>query len=393
MPMQQWIPPGIMTGGVPLPPPATAPANTPPGPQGPLWLQKFAGGFNKFANGLSGYAPSPYLSPEENQALQQRQRAATFAQLAASSGPTVAGTTGPLQAFGQATAAGLNAGQSGVEDAIKARLANAQMQHLQAGGSLIGSASPSDFTPASLAKYKQTQNPADLVPIEKNMFGRFQPRDYTPESLNVFEQTHNPGDLRRIANYQPQQLPGGGIGSFNPVSGQIDTTPVPNVDAQAQAAALARAKAEATTIGEATGKSQAAILTKAMNADGIKDILDIADPLIDESTGSGSGAIRDKLAAFFGISTTGAQATAQLLPLQAALMLRQPRMEGPQSDRDVQLYRDAAGQIGDPTVPRETKKAAMKTIRELQDKYAEEGKSLSTPAPKSAGTIDWKDLK
>ena len=54
---------------------------------------------------------------------------------------------------------------------------------------------------------------------------------------------------------------------------------------------------------------------------------------------------------------------------QAAIMLRQPRMEGPQSDRDVQLYREAAGQIGDPSVPRETKKAALQTIRRLQAIY------------------------
>jgi hypothetical protein len=44
-------------------------------------------------------------------------------------------------------------------------------------------------------------------------------------------------------------------------------------------------------------------------------------------------------------------------------------MEGPQSDRDVQLYREAAGQLGDPSVPRETKKAAIQTIRRLQQVY------------------------
>jgi hypothetical protein len=213
------------------------------------------------------------------------------------------------------------------------------------------------------------------------MFGRFQPRDYTPESLKLFEQTKDPGDLRRIANYSPQQLPGGGIGGFNPVSGQIDTTPVANADAQAQAAELARRKAEATATGEASGKAQGAILSRAVNAGGIEDVLDIAEPLIDEATGSGTGAIRDKLAAFFGVSTEGAQATAQLLPLQAAIMLRQPRMEGPQSDRDVQLYREAAGQIGDPSVPGPTKKAALKTIRQLNEKY----KGDPTGSGKGAG--------
>jgi uncharacterized protein (UPF0147 family) len=52
-------------------------------------------------------------------------------------------------------------------------------------------------------------------------------------------------------------------------------------------------------------------------------------------------------------------------------MTSMPRMEGPQSDRDVELYSKAAGQIGDPNVPRDIKKAAVKTIRALQDKYVD----------------------
>lgn len=158
MPMTPWIPAGITSGGIPLPEPAPGPANVPPGPSGPLWLQKFAGGFDKFANGLSGYSPSPYLSDAENKALQQRQRAATFAQLAASSGPTVAGTTGPLQAFGQATGAGLQAGQQGVEAAIKARMAQAQIQALnnKQQASPFGDIQPGKYTPESVLAFQQS---------------------------------------------------------------------------------------------------------------------------------------------------------------------------------------------------------------------------------------------
>lgn len=97
--------------------------------------------------------------------------------------------------------------------------------------------------------------------------------------------------------------------------------------------------------------------------------LDLAEPLIDAATGSLAGAGVDKLAAVFGEAPKGAQAIAQLKVLQANLMTSMPRMEGPQSDRDVQLYREAAGQIGDPAVPREIKKAAVRTIRTIQEKY------------------------
>jgi len=37
----------------------------------------------------------------------------------------------------------------------------------------------------------------------------------------------------------------------------------------------------------------------------------------------------------------------------------------------VKLYREAAGQIGDPTVPAALKKAALQTVRQIQQKYVE----------------------
>ena len=45
-------------------------------------------------------------------------------------------------------------------------------------------------------------------------------------------------------------------------------------------------------------------------------------------------------------------------------------MSGPQSDKDVLLYKQMAGQIGDPTIPAATKKAALSTIREIQNRAA-----------------------
>jgi hypothetical protein len=45
-------------------------------------------------------------------------------------------------------------------------------------------------------------------------------------------------------------------------------------------------------------------------------------------------------------------------------------MSGPQSDKDVLLYKQMAGQIGDPTLPAAQKKAAMDTILKLNSQYA-----------------------
>lgn len=98
-------------------------------------------------------------------------------------------------------------------------------------------------------------------------------------------------------------------------------------------------------------------------------ILDQARPLLDTATGSYAGAAADQVARAFGVSTEGAQSAAQLKTLQGALVSKMPKMSGPQSDKDVLLYREMAGQIGDPTIPADQRRAAMKTVEDLNHKY------------------------
>ena len=117
-------------------------------------------------------------------------------------------------------------------------------------------------------------------------------------------------------------------------------------------------------------------------------IIDAAGPLIDKSTGSYIGAGVDMVGKAFGKATDGAVAASQLKALEGALMMSQPRMEGPQSNNDVLLYKQMAGQIGDPTVPAPQKHAALATIRQLHERYA--GGTEATPAkPAAAPTMRW----
>jgi uncharacterized protein (UPF0147 family) len=109
---------------------------------------------------------------------------------------------------------------------------------------------------------------------------------------------------------------------------------------------------------------------QAKDAQSVISLLDMAEPLLDTATHSLVGEGYDRAAAAFGKSTEGAQAAAQLRALEGALISKQPKMSGPQSDKDVLLYRQMAGQIGDPSVPIETRRAAMKTVRALNEKYA-----------------------
>ena len=109
---------------------------------------------------------------------------------------------------------------------------------------------------------------------------------------------------------------------------------------------------------------------KAQDASDVLSILAEAEPLLAKSTGSYIGTAADEAARTVGISTSGAQASAQLKALQGALVSKMPKMSGPQSDKDVQLYREMAGQIGDSTIPIATRRAAIGTIRKLNEKYA-----------------------
>ena len=109
---------------------------------------------------------------------------------------------------------------------------------------------------------------------------------------------------------------------------------------------------------------------KVQDARDVLDILKQSAPLINQSTNSGLGNIIDQGASFFGTSTKGAQSAASLKALEGVIISKMPKMSGPQSDKDVLLYRQMAGQIGDPTLPAAQKKSAMNTIAQLQSKYA-----------------------
>jgi hypothetical protein len=80
-----------------------------------------------------------------------------------------------------------------------------------------------------------------------------------------------------------------------------------------------------------------------------------------------------------GISTKASQSDAQLKAIAGQLISKMPRMEGPQSNIDVEMYRQAAGDIANANIPAETRKAAIKTIRDLNEKYANPNQNTQAP--------------
>lgn len=88
-----------------------------------------------------------------------------------------------------------------------------------------------------------------------------------------------------------------------------------------------------------------------------------------QPTSSLVGSGLDTAAAWVGVSPRGAAQADQLRALGGALVAKMPRMEGPQSDRDVMMYREMAGQIGDSSLPISRRLAALDTVRTLYSKY------------------------
>jgi hypothetical protein len=87
--------------------------------------------------------------------------------------------------------------------------------------------------------------------------------------------------------------------------------------------------------------------------------------LIDQSTGSGAGRLADVAAGFGGYATPGAIAIAKLKPIADMALKMVPRFEGPQSDKDTQTYKEAAGQLADPSLPTQIRKEAGREVLRL----------------------------
>jgi hypothetical protein len=111
-----------------------------------------------------------------------------------------------------------------------------------------------------------------------------------------------------------------------------------------------------------------------------------AELLLDKDpTASGIGAARDAVAGYFGKSPESAQTAGQLETLAGWMVANVPRMEGPQSNFDVQNYQTMAGKVGDRTVPVAERKKALKTLIQLQEKY----KHLNQGGATSGATGDF----
>jgi hypothetical protein len=106
-----------------------------------------------------------------------------------------------------------------------------------------------------------------------------------------------------------------------------------------------------------------------------RNILTGTDPLTGTAgqkplpTASGAGSLVDYLGNIVGQAPKGQNEAKRLEVVAAILTSKVPRMEGPQSDRDVELYKQAAGNAGNSGLPISTRLAALDTMQKLYGKY------------------------
>lgn len=132
-------------------------------------------------------------------------------------------------------------------------------------------------------------------------------------------------------------------------------------------------------LAEATAKNQ-------QNMQKLGGMIQEARKILPYATSSGLGAIRDTGKRFFGKSSPEAQAAAKLGVIGGNMLMFMPRMEGPQSDRDVENYKAMAGKVSDPTIPIEERMAALDAMQILVDKYSGQTQqpAPAQPQPKQA---------
>lgn len=131
-------------------------------------------------------------------------------------------------------------------------------------------------------------------------------------------------------------------------------------------------------LAEATAKNQ-------KNMGKLGDLMTQAREILPNATASGFGARVDDANRFVGLSTAGAQNAAKLSAIGGNMLMMMPRMEGPQSDRDVENYKLMVGKIGDPTIPAAERSAALDALQEIVDRNT--GKTPAQPAQKAAATV------
>lgn len=211
----------------------------------------------------------------------------------------------------------------------------------------------------------------------------------TPSAVQEYQyyNTLTPDEQRRYLEVKrnPQFL---NLGDrfLAPGSGQAYAKGLPPDEAPG----LKGQQAEATARGKVIGESAGNTARKEAKAPEIDDLLNRAEQLLPNATSGGLATRMRDAVAYGGIATKGSQIDTQLDVIGAALVQNVPRMEGPQSNYDVALYQQAAGDLANSNKPIEARLSALQIMRQLNRKYS--GQGMAAPAPQAGGGYEEGDI-
>lgn len=201
------------------------------------------------------------------------------------------------------------------------------------------------------------------------------------------------GEIRQVVNRPPQtHVYSPPAVTVTQVIDPNDPTRLLNVDARTYKGGTLGSPGVVGVSGK-VGDKEKLDMKRAFNMQGIGATIQEAENLLSGAatgnlpTASYMGAGTDLAGRIVGHAPKGSAEAAQLEALGGALVAKMPRMEGPQSDKDVLLYKQMAGKVGDRTVPIAERVAALNMVKNLWTKYerlnpdAFEGGAPSQPAP------------
>lgn len=113
------------------------------------------------------------------------------------------------------------------------------------------------------------------------------------------------------------------------------------------------------------------------------------DLLKSDPTGSKLGAVFDSAIGAVGLSTAGGDVAQKLETLGGWMTSNVPRLEGPQGQKDAELYANMAGNIGDRSIPIDRRLASLSAVKKLMERYdnmpGTQPARIVSPAPPAPG--------
>lgn len=175
-------------------------------------------------------------------------------------------------------------------------------------------------------------------------------------------------------------------GEAMPVAGGVKTLAPENLPQTKYE--QSRMAAAGTELGKKIGEQQKA----AVGARDLNNLVVQAKQLLPQSTSGMLQQFGTAAARTAGVSTEASKADAKLKVLSAKLTASVPRFEGPQGVLDVELYKEAAGNLANSSLPYEDRIAAAEIMEQLNAKYMQNdygdgfGEIVLTPDPQFEAT-------